>query len=173
DPDVPILTAATGLLDEFALDFDRFFDGFAVSDLRLADIGFHAEFALHAIHNNLEMQFAHPRDDRLPGLLVSTHAERRVLLRKTVQRNAHLLLVCLGLRFDCLRNDRLRENHALEHDDLVRMTQGFAGRGFLQAYRGCNVTSTHFLDFFTLIGVHLQQTANTFLALAYRVVHGI
>src|SRR3954471_9986249 len=97
EPDMAILTAATGLLDELALDFNRFLDGLAVSDLRLADVGFHAEFALHAIYNNLEMQLAHSRDDGLAGFLVGTHAERRVFLSKTVQRNAHLLLVCLGL----------------------------------------------------------------------------
>jgi hypothetical protein len=68
-----------------------------------------AEFALHAVDDDLEVQLAHAGDDGLARFLVGAHAERRVFLRQAPQRHAHLLLVDLGLRLHRLRNDRLRE----------------------------------------------------------------
>ena len=65
----------------FLLDVDRLADGFAVSHLQLADVGFHAELALHAVHDDFEVQFAHPGDDGLADSS-SVHAERRVFVAR-------------------------------------------------------------------------------------------
>src|SRR5437660_564661 len=102
---------------------------------RRAYVRFHAELAIHAIDDDLQVQLAHPGDDGLAGFLVGAHAERRVLLREAVERHAHLLLIGLGLGLDCHVDHRFREHHLLEDDDLVRIAQGFTGGDVLQAYR--------------------------------------
>ena len=98
-----VLAATTRLLDELAFGvLDRLADRLAIRDLRLADRRFDTEFAFHAVDKDLEVQFTHARDDRLAGFLVCVNAERRVLLRQAIQRNAHLFLVGLGLGLDGL-----------------------------------------------------------------------
>ena len=69
------LAAATGLLDVFAFALDARANGFAVRDLRLADVGFHLELAPHAVDDDLEVQLAHAADDGLRGFLVRRHSK--------------------------------------------------------------------------------------------------
>src|SRR5207237_9509044 len=80
-------------------------NGLAISDLRLTDICLDAELALHAIDDDLEMQLAHARDDRLAGFVVGRNIERRIFLRQTSQRYAEFVLVCARLRFNSHAND--------------------------------------------------------------------
>jgi hypothetical protein len=105
-----------------------------------------------------------------PTLLVGAHAERRVFLRQAAQRDAHLLLVGLGLRLDGLRDHRLREHHLLERDDRIRIAQGLARRHVLQADAGGDVAGQDLLDLFALVRVHLQDPADALLLAADRVV---
>src|SRR5207302_10582808 len=100
EPDVAVLAAAARLLDELALHFERLLEGLAVGHLRLAHRGLDAEFALHAVDDDLEVQLAHARNDGLARFLVGMHAERRVFLREATERHAHRLLVDPGLRLD-------------------------------------------------------------------------
>ena len=134
-----VLTATAGLLDELAFDLDRLADRFAVGHLRRTHIGFHAEFALHAVNQNFQMQFTHTGNDGLTGFFIGAHAERRIFLRQTIQRNAHLFLVDLGLRLDSHVNHRLREYHALQNDRLVRITQRIAGGRIFQTDRSGDI----------------------------------
>ena len=70
DDDVAVLTAAAGLLDQFAFAVGRLGDRFAIGDLRLARVGVDLEFAEHAVANDFQMQLAHAGDDRLAGVFV-------------------------------------------------------------------------------------------------------
>ncbi len=119
------------------------------------------------------MELAHARNDGLAGFFVGLDAERRIFLCQAVQGDAHLFLVSLGLRLDSLRNHRLREHHAFQDDDVVRIAQRIARGGFFQANRGGDVACQHFLDFFALVGVHLQNPAQAFLLALDRVVDGV
>src|SRR5262249_44357458 len=66
DNDVAVLAAAAGLADELPFDvFHPLAHRFAVRHLGAADIGLDLEFALHAVDDDLEVQLAHPRNDRL------------------------------------------------------------------------------------------------------------
>src|SRR6185503_11475864 len=66
DDHVAVLAAAAGLPDEAALDLlDRATDGLAVGDLRATDIRVHVELAHEAVDDDLEVELAHPGDDRL------------------------------------------------------------------------------------------------------------
>src|SRR5439155_24971073 len=99
DDRVAVLAAAAGLADEPALDLlDCLADSLAVGDLRAADVRIDVELAHQAVDDDLEVQLAHPRDERLPGLLVGAHLERRILLRQPLQSGAKLVLIALGLR---------------------------------------------------------------------------
>ena len=109
------LTGATRLLDVAVLDrLDRLGDGLAVGHLRLADGGLDVELAHHPVDEHLEVQLAHAGDDRLAGLLVGAHAERRVLVGQRLERLAELVLVALRLRLDGDVDHRLGELHPLE-----------------------------------------------------------
>src|SRR4030095_6091951 len=67
---VSILAATAGLflVDFFSVRSPR--NGFPICDLRLADIRFHTELALHTVHDDFEMELAHAGDDTLARLLI-------------------------------------------------------------------------------------------------------
>ena len=116
------------------------------------------------------MQLAHAGDDRLAGFLVGAHAKRRIFLREAIQRDAHLLLVGLGLGLDRDVDHGLGEDHLLEHDHVLGIAQRVARRRFLQADRRRDVAGAHFLDLLALVRVHLQNAADALLAALDRVV---
>src|SRR5205823_8608204 len=107
DDDVAVLALAARLTDVAALALRGLGQRLAVRDLRTADVRGDAEFTKHAVDDDLEVQLAHARDERLAGLLVGVDAERRVLLGETRERQRHLLLVGLRLRLDRDLHDRL------------------------------------------------------------------
>ena len=97
--DVAVLAATAGLPDEAHVDLvDGPGDGLAIGDLRLPDVRVDVELAPEPVDDDVEVQLAHPRDDRLPGLFVEAHDERRILIRQLAQTAAQLVLVGLGLR---------------------------------------------------------------------------
>jgi len=100
EPHVAVLAATARLTHELAFGLDGAADGFAIRDLRLANVGLDLELALHAIDDDFKVQLAHARDDRLTRLGIGVHAERRVFFRETLQRETHLFLVDLRLRFN-------------------------------------------------------------------------
>src|SRR5215210_1163019 len=130
DDRVAVLAAAPGLAPEAALDvLGPPAHGLPVGDLRPANVRVYPELAQQPVEDDLQVQLAHPGDDRLPRLLVAPHRECRVLLGEPLQGHGELLLVSLGLRLDGLPDDRLGEDHLLQHDPLVVVgrDQGVAG----------------------------------------------
>src|SRR5512144_2100205 len=75
DPDIAILAPAAGLPHKPALLLNFFPHRFFVRDLRLTYVGTDIKFPQQAVDNNLEMQFAHARDDGLPGFFVGANLE--------------------------------------------------------------------------------------------------
>lgn len=56
-----VLPFTAGLADKFAFHlFDRFADRLTIGHLRTPDIRLDAKLTLHAVDDNLQMQFAHP-----------------------------------------------------------------------------------------------------------------
>src|SRR5690606_40292276 len=76
-----------------------------------ADVRVDLELALHAVDDDLQVQLAHAGDDGLAGLRVRVYAERRVLLRKLLERGREPVLVRLRLRLD---RDVRSEEHTSE-----------------------------------------------------------
>ena len=119
------------------------------------------------------MQLAHTGNDGLAGLFVGLDAERWIFLSQALQGNTHFFLVDLGLGFHGLRNHGLREHHALQHDDGIRITQGFARGHVFQANAGGDVAGANFADLFAVVGVHLHDTADTLFLALNRVEHAV
>ena len=106
------LAMTAGLPDETSFGFRRTPDSFAISHLRLADIGVNFEFAQHPVDNNLQMQLAHAGDQRLRGFPIHAYAERRIFFGQLLQSFAEPLLIDLGLGLDRDLNDRFRETQS-------------------------------------------------------------
>src|SRR5450432_888770 len=157
---VAVLTTSAGLLDVFAFGGSLFANGFAIGHLRASDVGLHVVFAQHAVDDNFEMQLAHSGNQRLPGVGLGGNAESRVFLRQALHGHTQLVLVGLGFRFDGYGNYRSGKIDVLEHDRLVFVAQRVAGVDALQTDAGTNVAGVDGIDFFTLVGVHLQQAAD-------------
>ncbi len=81
DLDLAELAGAARLLLVGVGELDRLREILAIGDLRSADIGLDLELALHAVDEDLEVELAHPLDDRLARFMVGGDAERRVLAR--------------------------------------------------------------------------------------------
>ena len=109
------------------------------------------------------MQLAHTADDGLAGLVVLVDLEGRVFLGQLLNGQGQLLLVTLGLGLDGDLDDRVRECHRLEDDLVVRIAQGVTGGGVLQADHRVDVTGRCSLHRVFLVGVHLEQLAQTLL----------
>ena len=111
------------------------------------------------------MQLAHAGDDRLAGLLVGGDAERRILFGELLQREAHLVLLGLGLGLDGDVDDRVGEFHGLEDDRMVGIAEGVARRGVLEADGGDDVARGAVRAIDAVVRVHLEDAADA-LALA-------
>ena len=65
-------------------------NGLAVGHLRLANIGFDAKFAPHAVHDDFQMQLAHASQNRLARFLVGVHPEGRIFILEAAGHIRHL-----------------------------------------------------------------------------------
>ena len=77
-----VLTATAGLADVLAFRFRLLADGFAIRDLRLADVRLNPVLAHHAVDDDLEMQLAHTADDGLAAIGIGVNLEGRIFLRQ-------------------------------------------------------------------------------------------
>ena len=100
DLDLAELAGAARLLLVGVGQLDRLREALAIGDLRSADIGLDLELALHAVDQDVEVELAHALDDRLARFMIGRDAERGILGGQAVERDAHLLLVGLGLGLD-------------------------------------------------------------------------
>ena len=155
-----VLTSAAGLADVPSFGLDRDGDRLLVGNLRPTDVRIDAELAHHAVDDDFEVKLAHAVDQRLTGLLVGANPEGRILFGQAGERSAHLVLVGASLRLDRDRDDRLREGDRLEHDRVRRIAQRVAGERTLQTDDRADVAGADRLDFFAVVGVHLEQATD-------------
>src|SRR5215204_2924553 len=117
DHHVSVLSLSARLPNELALDIlDGLLHSLPECHLWLTDVRLDLELPLHTVDEDLEVQLAHARDDRLAGLRIGANPECRVLLLQLLERSAQLILVGLGLRLDRDIDDRIRELHGLQDD---------------------------------------------------------
>ncbi len=172
DDDVPVLAAAAGLADEAALDLLRGPAGrLAVGDLRAADVRVDRELAQQPVDDDLQVQLAHPGDERLPRLLVGAHAEGRILLGEPLERRGELVLVGLRLRLDGDRDDRVGEGHRLEEDGRRVDGERLARRRLLQAHERGDLAGADLVALLAVVRVHLEDAADALGLAGRRVEH--
>jgi len=106
-------------------------DGFAVGDLRRADVGGDLKLALHAVDDDLKVEFAHPFDDCLATFMVDGNPERGIFGGQALKCRGHLFLISLRARLNRDFDNRIGEFHPLQDDRLVRIAERIArGRAF-------------------------------------------
>ena len=170
DDDVAVLAAATGLTDELSLDLlDRLADRLAVRDLRAPDVRVDGELAQQPVDDDLEVQLAHARDQRLPGLLVRADAERRVLLDEPLERGCELVLIGLRLRLDRDGDHGVGEDHRLEADRRRVDGERIAGRRLLEADERRDLARADLVALLAVVRVHLEDAADTLRSACRRV----
>src|SRR6266508_4310496 len=123
-----------------------------------------------AVDDDLQVQLAHPGDERLPGLVVRPHTEGRILFGQALETRPELVLVALRLRLDCDRDHRLREGHRLEADRRRVDRERVAGRRRLQPDDGRDLARPDLGALLTVVRVHLEDAPDP-LALAGGGVH--
>src|SRR5512140_415306 len=77
---VAVLALAASLLDVFMLRLGSTTNGLAIGHLRLAYVRLHAEFPLHALHHDLQMELAHAGNDGFAGFRVRGYLESGVFV---------------------------------------------------------------------------------------------
>src|SRR5438105_805773 len=171
DDDVAILAAAAGLANEAPPNLlDGLGDSLPIGDLRPADVRVDLELAQQAVDDDLEVQLAHPGDERLPRLLVGPHAEGRILLGETLEAARELVLVALRLRLDRDRDHRVGEAHRLEPDRRRVDGERVPRRRELEADRRGDLAGADLRPLLAVVGVHLEDAADA-LGLPRRRVH--
>src|SRR3546814_11722818 len=95
--DAAELARTTRLLFVGIVDLDFLREGPSVGHLRRANIGLYLEFTAHAIDQDFQVKLTHALDDSLARFMVRADAEAWNLCRKTIERNAHFLLVSPGI----------------------------------------------------------------------------
>ena len=170
DHGVAVLALAAGLADEPAVAVGWAADGLAIRHLRPADVRRDLELADHPVHQDVEMQLAHPGDERLAALGIGLDPERGVFLGEPLQGDAQLVLVGLGLRLDLDLDDRLGERHGLEDHRVVGVGQRVAGVRLLEPDGRGDIARVDLLDLFAVIRVHLEDATDPLLAILGGVV---
>ena len=80
----------------------------------------------------------------------------------SLQGDAQLVLVGFGLGLDGHRDDRRGKLDGFENDGLIFIAKRVAGVDALQAHASRNIAGINFVNFFALVGMHLQQAADAF-----------
>src|SRR4029079_18971950 len=171
---VAALPGATRLTHEAALHLlDGPRRGLAVGDLRAADVRVDLELAHQAVDDDLELQLANPRDERLSRLLVARDPEGRVLLGEAREALAELVLVALRLRLDRHGESRAAQRHRLEHDRGALDRERVACRRLLEADGRGDLARADLVALLTVVRVHLEEAADPLGAAVRRVQHAI
>ena len=158
-----VLTATAGLLGILVIHIGGSGDGLFVGNLRLAHVGLYLELTQQSVDDDLQVQLAHAGDDGLAGVGVGVGLEGRVFLGQLGQGDAHLFLTGFGLRLDGDLDNRIREFHGFENDLMFLVAEGVAGGGVLETYGSGDVAGVNLLDLLSLVGVHLQNSADSLL----------
>ena len=157
-----ILPTTTGLTGKFTFCVNRFGDFFSVSYLRLADVGFYLEFTQHTVDDDIQVKLTHTRDNGLAGFFIGMCTEGRIFFCQFLECNTHFFLAGFCLRLDGNIDNRFREYHGFQNDRMIWIRQGVPGSGIFQAHGSDDVTGVNLGDFFTVVRMHLQDTAKTF-----------
>ena len=88
--------------------------------------------------------------------------ESRIFFCEFRQSFTHFALTCFGLRLDCEFDYGLRELHGFQNNRVLFITNSISGRCDFESNCRSNITGIYFIQFCSLIRMHLQNTSDTF-----------
>ncbi len=121
---------AAALFFVLVFDLDAAADGFAEGDARVAELDFDAEFAFHALGDDVDVHVADAAGEQLVGFEVLFEGEGGVLVGHAGEGVADLILVAFVFGFDGHGEHGLGIDDGVEDKGLVFVTEGVAGLGF-------------------------------------------
>ena len=98
----------------------------------------------------------------MAGIRLGGNAERRIFLREPLHSHAQLVLVGFRFRLDGYGNNRGGKIYRFKNDLFLFVAERVASRYALQTHASANVAGIHGFNFFSLVGMHLQQAADAF-----------
>src|SRR5690606_9904147 len=161
--DVRKLTTATGLFLVHLPVIGGSGQGFLVFHLGLSLVHLDLELASKAVHNDIQVKFAHPRNDGLSGSLIGLDLKSGVLFRKLGKGHAQFIDIDLGLGLHSDPDHRIWEIHALQNDRMLFIRKGIPGLDVLEANGGTYVTGLYIFNGILFVGMHLVDPGNPFL----------
>ena len=164
-----ILTFTTGLTCILGFLINKFGDSFFVCNLRFTNVCFYFEFAEKTVNDDFEVKLTHTSDDGLSGFFIGISSEGGVLFSKFCKGDSHFFLTSFGFRFDCKADNRFREFHLLEFDRMFRIAKGITGGGVFKAYCCCDIAAIAAIEVFSVVCMHLKNTAESFVLVFGRV----
>ena len=169
--DVSELTTTTGLFLINLTQLNRSTDSLTVSHLRTTLVTLYLELTFQTVDDDLQVQLTHTADDSLTCLLVGFNSERRILLCEFSKTYAEFVEVSLALRLYRDTDHRCRELDGLEYDRFVLVAERIARAYILKSYACAYITREDRLNRILVVGVHLEDTADTLFLTRTRVVN--
>ena len=159
---VTILTTTTGLFCVFAVNINRFCEGFFVSNLRCTNVSFYFEFTKQTVNDDFQMKFTHTCNDCLTSFLICVCTECRVFFSQFCQCFTKFTLTSFCLRLNSQLDNWFREFHGFQNNRMLFVTDCITCCCCFETNSCCNITRVNFVKFLSLIRMHLQDTSNTF-----------
>ncbi len=166
-----VLTFTAGLTRILRVRGRGLANGFAVSNLRLTNIGFHLKFTKQTVNDNLQMELAHTGDNGLTGFFIGVAFKGRVFFSKLLQTDTHLFLTRFGFRLNRNTDNRLREVHGFQNNGMLLIAERVTCGGILKTDCCGDVACIADLNIFTVICMHLQNTAHALTVILNGVIN--
>ena len=166
---VTILSTSTRLFCVLTVNVNFFGNSLFVSNLRCTYISFYLELTKQTVYDNFQMQLTHTSDNGLAGFLICMRTEGRVFFCKFCKSFAHFALSGFGLGLDSQLDNRLRELHRLQDYRMLLITDGITSCCEFESNSCCDISGIYFIQFLSLISVHLQDTSYTLFFIFCRV----
>ena len=168
---ISVLTTTTGLLLICLTQLNSLRDSLAVCHLRTTLVTLNFELTFQTVDNDLQVELTHTADDRLSGLLIGLNGERRILLCQLSQTYTEFVEISLRLRLYGNTDHRCRELDRLQYDRLVLRAEGITRAYILKSYARAYITREDSFYRVLVVGVHLEDTTNTFFLTRTRVIY--
>jgi len=123
-----------------------------------ADISLHVVFAQHAVDDNSRCNSPMPGNQRLPGIRFSRHAEGGIFFaRAACMATPSLSWSAFGSGLDGDGITGAGKSMVSRMICFLLIAKSIAGVYALESDTSADVAGIHFVNFFALVSVHLQQ----------------
>ena len=127
DHNVAVLAVAAGLFLMFALYMGFAADGLTVFNLRRTQVGFHAEFPFHALHDDFDVLVAHTAYQHFLGYRVAAHNDGGVFVHEAAQGIGNLVFFPFLLGENSPGIHGQRESDRSKQNRVGLVAEGIAG----------------------------------------------